>query len=102
MSNQNDQLRGNPPARHHIDVRVPKLLSDPEAAGGKDDLLSTPQLAMWLGVSIQWLEIGRHRGYGPRYIKVTGRIIRYKRSDVLAWLEERAHHCTAEYGKAEG
>lgn len=95
-------MNGNPARTHHLDRRVQQIVSALEARGAQDDLLSTRDLATWLGVSVQWLEIGRHRGYGPQFIRVTGRIIRYKRSDVLAWLDERAHRCTAEYGKAEG
>lgn len=29
----------------------------------------------------------RHRGTGPRYIRVGKRSIRYRRSDVLAWID---------------
>ena len=39
------------------------------AVGDDDDLLTTPQLAEWLAVSEQWCEIGRHKGYGPPYVK---------------------------------
>jgi predicted DNA-binding transcriptional regulator AlpA len=102
MADQQTTRETKCPNRHHLDSRAHKLAHEPDAAGPKDALLSTSQLAQWLGVSIQWLEIGRHRGYGPQFIRVTGRIIRYKRSDVLAWLDERAHRCTAEYGKVEG
>lgn len=31
----------------------------------------------------------RHMGIGPKYIKLTERTIRYRKSDVDKWLEER-------------
>ncbi|HUS96770.1 MAG TPA: helix-turn-helix domain-containing protein, partial [Hyphomicrobiaceae bacterium] len=61
------------------------------------ELLSTPQLAEWLGVSTQWLEIGRSRGYGPPFIRMSPKRVRYRRGDVLDWLRERTHLCASEY-----
>jgi predicted DNA-binding transcriptional regulator AlpA len=82
--------------KHHIDRRAGTVI---DASDGDDDdeLLDTRQIADWLGVSTQWLEIGRVRGYGPTYIRVAPRTVRYKRSDVLAWLETRKHQSTQEY-----
>ncbi|MBK5956890.1 hypothetical protein CCR97_01480 [Rhodoplanes elegans] len=74
------------PARHGIDRRardISKL-----STGHPDDLITTAQLAAWLGVSIQWAEIGRSKGWGPPYIKL-GRRVAYRRGSVLAWLAER-------------
>jgi len=45
------------------------------------------------------LETGRSRGWGPPYIKLSPRRVRYRRGDVKAWLADRAHRCTAEYQK---
>jgi predicted DNA-binding transcriptional regulator AlpA len=86
------------PARHHLDKRAPDLCA---AAPGSnpDDLLSTKQVAAWLGVSEQWVEIGRYRGYGPRYIRLAPRRVRYRREDVLTFLNSRVHACTSEYTK---
>ncbi|MFZ0694685.1 MAG: hypothetical protein WAN51_11145, partial [Alphaproteobacteria bacterium] len=67
--------------------------------GAPDDLLSTGAVAGWLGVSTQFLEIGRHRGYGPPFVRLSVRRVRYKRADVLAWLAERTHSVTSEYNK---
>ena len=46
----------------HIDKRAEKLLT---ADYNDDDLLTTRELATALGVSVQFLEIARHRGTGP-------------------------------------
>jgi len=66
-----------------------------------DMLLVTKQLAEWLGVSKQWLEIARSRGDGPPFRRLGTRAIRYCVGDVLRWLEERSHKSTAEYGAGE-
>jgi predicted DNA-binding transcriptional regulator AlpA len=88
-----------------IRVRQPKFLLDRRAqyianlaiGADPDMLLVTKQLAEWLGVSVQWLEIGRSRGYGPPYKKLGRKSIRYRVGDVLKWLDERSHKSTADY-----
>jgi hypothetical protein len=86
----------SPPPRHHIDKRAARLLTEND--GDEDDLLSTAVTAEWLGVSPQWLELGRMRNYGPVFTRLSSRVIRYKRSDILKWLRTRTHQSTAEYG----
>jgi hypothetical protein len=81
--------------RYHIDRRAPLLMATSE--GGADDLLSTRQTADWLGVSTQWLEIGRSKGFGPSYVRVSPRRIRYRRDSVLRWLAEREYARTTDY-----
>lgn len=80
---------------HHLDKRAANLIA--QDAGDEDDLLTTKQLTDWFGVSEQWAEIGRSSGYGPRFIKLSPRRVRYRRSDVIEWLEERTHACTSDY-----
>ncbi len=82
--------------RHHLDRRALDLI---EAAneGTDDELLSTPRTAVWLGVSPEWLEIGRSKGWGPPYLRLSPRRVRYCRGDVKRWLQERLHRSTAEY-----
>ena len=82
---------------HHLDKRAADIAAQGE--GPLDDLLDTPAIARWLGVSTQWLEIGRYRGYGPTYLRLSPRRVRFRRRDVLAWLEARAHQATAEYSR---
>ena len=84
------------PSRHHLDRRAAHLM-DQGSNGQPDDLLSTVELAGWLGVSNQWLEIGRSRGYGPKFVRIGPRRVRYRRSDVLEWLAARSYQSTAEY-----
>jgi len=51
------------------------------------DLLDTKQVAEWLGVQRNLLEQWRHRGQGPAFIKTGGKLVRYRREDVEAWIE---------------
>lgn len=96
------QPRGPPAAdqrqRHHLDRRVDQILASDEAAGAADDLLSTYEVSRWLGVSTQWLEIGRSRQqYGPPYVRLATKVVRYRRSEVERWLLERSYRSTVEY-----
>lgn len=83
--------------RHHLDRRALQLLAlanpaAPPTTTKDDDLLSTKQVAAWLGVSEQWLELGRKKNYGPHYVRLGPRCIRYRRGDVIRWLKGRARH----------
>ena len=81
------------PVRKHpsIDRRARALLAAIEAGGEPDDIFLTQPLADALGVSTQFLEIGRMASspYGPPAIKI-GACAGYRRADVCAWLRERA------------
>ena len=86
------------PKTTHLDRRADQILRCDAAAGEDDDLLTTQQLAAWLGVSYQTLEIGRSRkgNVWPPFIRLSGRV-RYRRADVRAWLATRMHRDTNEY-----
>lgn len=86
------------PKTHHLDRRADDIAA--RGQGDADDLMSTIQVAAWLGVSPQFLEIGRSRGYGPRFVRLTPRRTRYRREDVIAWLRSRTHASTAEYTRS--
>jgi predicted DNA-binding transcriptional regulator AlpA len=85
------------PRSHHIDRRADAIVA--VDVGADDELLSTQAVANWLGVSTQWLEIGRHHGYGPKFQTISQRCIRYRRGDVIEWLKARTYASTAEYGR---
>ncbi len=84
--------------RHHLDRRAAEI-ADKGRQGDPNDLLTTEETAAWLGVSRLWFEIGRSKNYGPPYVRIGPRHIRYKRSDVIRFLEDRTHRCTAEYAQ---
>lgn len=56
--------------------------------------LTPRQLAAWLGVPVQTVYTWRHRRVGPRGHRV-GKHVRFRRSDVERWLEERADEVRA-------
>lgn len=51
--------------------------------------LTTDQAAELLTVSPSTLEVWRYRGTGPRFVKI-GRSVRYRQSDLAAFIDERA------------
>jgi predicted DNA-binding transcriptional regulator AlpA len=75
------------PSKHHLDRHAAELAVD--GRGDPDELLPTPKTADWLGVSTEWLEIGRSKGYGPPFVRLSPSRVRYRRSDVWRWLDER-------------
>jgi hypothetical protein len=84
------------PTKFHIDRRASAILAT-TAGADDDELLSTAQTALWLGCSPQWLEIGRSKGYGPPFDRISPRMVRYRRNLVRAWLDQRTHTSTEEY-----
>ncbi len=55
-----------------------------------DDLLDQRQAAVRLGLpSARTLEAWRHRGYGPPFLRLSPRLVRYRASDIDQWLAAR-------------
>ena len=50
----------NKPARHHLDRRADAIVA---AISAPMTTAVNEAVARWLGVNIQFLEIGRHKGY---------------------------------------
>jgi excisionase family DNA binding protein len=59
-----------------------------------DPLFSVKQAADYLGVSVSSLDRWRCYGTGPRFVKVGRKVVRYRRSALDAFLQERT--CTSE------
>ena len=85
-----------PPSRFHLDRRAAQVAS---SAGDDDELLTTQDLADWLGVSVQWVNLQRTKGEGPEYERLGPRLIRYRRGKARQWLEQRSHLRTSEYSR---
>jgi DNA-binding transcriptional MerR regulator len=47
------------------------------------------ELAKTVRASLETIRDWRKRGYGPRGVRVGGRVL-YRRADVVAWLDEQA------------
>ncbi|MEE1296957.1 MAG: helix-turn-helix domain-containing protein [Bifidobacterium sp.] len=60
------------------------------AADPADVLMTTAEAAAYLGVSENALGVRRHNDSGPTYLK-RGRFIRYRKSDIDAWLQEQTN-----------
>jgi predicted DNA-binding transcriptional regulator AlpA len=58
-----------------------------------DDMFSTESLSRITSVHVQSYEKMRREGKGPKYLRISERIVRYRRRDVEAWLKE----CEQEY-----
>lgn len=49
-------------------------------------LLDSESTAALLGISPRTLEGWRRRGRGPRFLRLSHRVVRYRRSDLAKWL----------------
>jgi excisionase family DNA binding protein len=58
-----------------------------------DEFWSSDYVAALVGLTRNTLEKWRVRGQGPPFVKLGGRV-RYRRSDVLAWIEENTKAAT--------
>jgi predicted DNA-binding transcriptional regulator AlpA len=72
-------------------------IGDPRVADTRP-LLSTADVADFLGVSASALNKWRLTGSGPRFIRLGSRIA-YRPAEVDAFIESRSCRSTSEYGK---
>ncbi len=61
-----------------------------------DLLLTTKQAAPILGVSVAFLERDRWAGARVPFIKIGSRAVRYRYSDLLAYIESRLRQSTSQ------
>ena len=59
-------------------------------------LLNTRQAAALLGLSPRSLEDWRLRGYGPRFVRMSPRAVRYRPRELARWVAEREVGSTSE------
>lgn len=57
-----------------------------------DRLMNENEAAAFLSYSVRALQNWRVRGGGPKYVKVSARSIRYRRRDLIAWVDERTYY----------
>jgi hypothetical protein len=67
-----------------------------------DALLHQAEAAYLIGVSPRTMEAWRHRGGGPVFVSISRRAIRYRRGDVLSWIEARRRRSTSDTGSTAG
>ena len=63
-----------------------------------DQLVRQEEAAALLRVSPRCMENWRHRGEGPKFVRVSGRCIRYRKSDLTLFIEERLRTSTSDHG----
>ncbi len=61
-----------------------------------DRLMNEHEAAEVLCYSVRALQNWRSRGGGPKFIKVSARSIRYRRRDLLDWIEARTVASTSQ------
>ena len=54
-----------------------------------DQLLTIAEVAVLLNTKVATLRWWRHNGVGPKAVRLGARKIMYRRSDVIAWVEEQ-------------
>ena len=63
-----------------------------------DRLINEQEAATFLGYSVRALQNWRLRGGGPVFVKVSARSVRYRMSDLTAWVEVRLRVSTSDPG----
>lgn len=63
-------------------------------------LLTETQAAQVLSLSIRTLQAWRLKGSGPRFVRLSGRAVRYRNSDLAAFIEARTVASTSDPGAA--
>lgn len=57
------------------------------ASSEQAGLIDSHVTADILGITVNTLQIWRHQGKGPRYVKLSRRAVRYQKKDVLDWIQ---------------
>lgn len=57
-------------------------------------IMTREEAAEYLGVTADTLAAHATRGTGPRYAKLSGRAVRYRRQDLDAWVESKLRTST--------
>tara|TARA_R110000782_G_scaffold243708_1_gene330445 strand:- start:236 stop:490 length:255 start_codon:yes stop_codon:yes gene_type:complete len=52
-----------------------------------DRMIAEDEAARFIGYTVRALQNWRLRGGGPKFIKVSGRSVRYRRRDLIEWAE---------------
>ena len=61
----------------------------PVIPAAEDRLLRTSEAAARLGLTTETLKKYRKAGAGPKFIRLNGRVVRYRLSDLIAYLASK-------------
>jgi hypothetical protein len=79
---------------------ITPLPAAPQPSVETEGLLFPEEAAAYLGLSVLTLADYRCKGGGPVFAK-SGRLVRYRRSWLDAWIESRSYSSTSEYKKED-
>ena len=68
---------------------------------GDELLLKEGEVEQRFGIKVRSLRNWRHRGAGPRFVRLSPRMVRYRVSDIRAFIEARLARNTADITDAE-
>ena len=66
-----------------------------------EKLLDQREVAEILGLSDRTLEAWRVQGYGPAHLRLSPSRIRYRPSDIQAWIDAQERSSTSDPGSGE-
>ncbi len=58
-----------------------------ESTAKDDNLLKEDSAARILGVKVKTMQKWRWTGSGPKFVKISGRCVRYRRMDIDEWVD---------------
>jgi len=64
----------------------------------EDALLTEKEAAKYLNFTPRFLQSRRVRGDGARFVKISSRAVRYRKSDIDAWVESLLRKSTSDRG----
>jgi hypothetical protein len=76
------------PRRFHFDRRIKQIL-EALKGGNPDDLFCTKKAAEFFGISVEWFEIARCSGFGPKFQKQGPKLVMYTRQALIDFCDER-------------
>lgn len=65
-----------------------------------DRLLNEREAAQFVGFSSRALQNWRVRGGGPAFVKISARAVRYRKRDLIAWIDAHTRSSTSDSASA--
>lgn len=63
----------------------------------QESLLNEKQAAAYLNLTPRALQMWRHKGDGPKYVRISKRAVRYRMEDLIAFVNSKIKGSTSEY-----
>jgi len=76
----------------------------PESAQDRDyleSLVKENKAATFLGHQVRTLQKWRLSGVGPVFVRISRRSVRYRRRELIAWVNARLRQSTSDIGSAQ-